>query len=83
MHWLLSGRFPLEDRLKTVAMPVLIIHGDRDDIVPIELGRQVFAAARDPKVFYVIEGAGHNDTYQVGGRAYFQQLARFIAEVAR
>jgi hypothetical protein len=83
MHWLLSGRFPLEERLKQVAMPVLVIHGDRDEIVPIELGRQVFAAAREPKAFYVIEGADHNDTYHVGGRVYFQRLARFIAEVVR
>lgn len=83
MHWLLSGRFPLAERLARVTMPVLVIHGDYDTIVPIELGREVFAAAREPKSFYVIEGADHNNTYHVGGRAYFQRLARFIAEVTR
>ncbi len=83
MHWLLSGRFPLSERLARVTMPVLVIHGDYDTIVPIELGREVFAAAREPKSFYVIEGADHNNTYHVGGRAYFQRLARFIEEVTR
>jgi fermentation-respiration switch protein FrsA (DUF1100 family) len=83
MHWLLSGRFPLNERLPRISMPVLVIHGDRDDIVPIALGREVFAAAREPKSFYVIEGANHNDTYQIGGRAYFQRLRRFIDDVVR
>ena len=83
MHWLLSGRFPLSERLARVTMPVLVIHGDYDTIVPIALGREVFDAAREPKSFYVIEGADHNNTYNVGGRAYFQRLARFIAEVTR
>jgi uncharacterized protein len=83
MHWLLSGRFPLNERLQLVSMPVLVIHGDRDDIVPIALGREVFDAAREPKSLYVIEGADHNDTYRVGGRAYFQRLKQFIQEVVR
>jgi len=83
MHWLLSGRFLLAERLARVSMPVLVIHGDRDDIVPIALGREVFDAAREPKSFYVVEGADHNDTYRVGGRAYFQRLRQFIHDVAR
>ena len=83
LHWLLSGRFPLGERLARVTMPVLVVHGDRDDIVPIELGREVFDAAREPKSFYVIEGADHNNTYQIGGRAYFQRLRQFIQETIR
>ena len=83
MHWLLSGRYSLVERLARVTMPVLVIHGDQDDIVPIALGREVFEAARGPKSFYVIEGADHNNTYQVGGRAYFQRLKRFVEEVVR
>jgi fermentation-respiration switch protein FrsA (DUF1100 family) len=83
MHWLLSGRFPLAEQLSRVTMPVLVIHGDRDDIVPIALGREVFDAARDPKSFYVIEGADHNNTYHIGGRAYFQRLKQFVREIVR
>jgi hypothetical protein len=83
MHWLLSGRFPLVERLRRVSVPVLVLHGDRDDIVPIALGRAVFDAAPAPKSFYVIEGADHNNTYQVGGRPYFQRLKQFTEEVIR
>jgi fermentation-respiration switch protein FrsA (DUF1100 family) len=80
-HWLLGARFPLADRLKHVHVPVLVIHGDQDEVVPFELGRRVYEAAQSPKAFYVVPGADHNDLYVVGGAAYFQRLKRFIAEV--
>jgi hypothetical protein len=70
----------LVDRLPHVSLPKLIIHGDRDDIIPLALGRQVYEAAKPPKEWYVIAGAGHNDTYQVGGEVYFRRLGEFIAK---
>ncbi|THJ24035.1 MAG: alpha/beta hydrolase [Nitrospira sp. CG24E] len=78
VHWLLGTDFALTDRLPHLSLPKLIIHGDKDDIIPIELGRQVFEAATPPKSFYVIPGADHNNTYQVGGAAYFRQWTEFI-----
>ncbi|TKS60642.1 MAG: peptidase [Nitrospira sp.] len=78
MHWLLGAEFRLIDRLPQLSLPKLIIHGDKDDIIPLELGRQVFDAATPPKEWYVIQGADHNNTYQVGGGAYFRRLAEFI-----
>ncbi len=78
MHWLLGAEFRLIDRLPRLSLPKLILHGDRDDTIPIEFGRQVFEAAKAPKEWYVIRGAGHNDTYQVGGTVYFRRLAEFI-----
>ena len=83
VHWLIGARFNLADKLKHVSVPILVIHGDQDEIVPIHLGRQVFEAAKDPKAFYVVPGADHNNLYLVGGRAYFQRLKRIVEEVVR
>ena len=77
VHWLLGAEFRLIDRLRHLSLPKLVIHGDKDDIIPIELGRQVFEAAKPPKSFLSIPGANHNDTYHVGGAAYFQRFAEF------
>ena len=77
-HWLLGAEFRLVDRLPALSLPKLIIHGDKDDIIPIELGRQVFDAAKSPKEWYVIQGADHNNTYVVGGGSYFRRLGEFI-----
>jgi uncharacterized protein len=39
--------------------PLLIIHGDNDDLVPLEHGRILFQQAREPKELIIIPGAGH------------------------
>jgi hypothetical protein len=78
LHWLIGAEFRLIDRLPRLSLPKLIIHGERDDIIPLELGRQVFEAAIPPKEWYVIQGADHNNTYLVGGGAYFRRLAEFV-----
>ena len=83
VHWLIGARFNLADKLKHVSVPILVIHGDQDEIVPIHLGRQVFEAAKDPKAFYLVPGADHNNLYHVGGRPYFQRLKLFVEEVIR
>lgn len=83
VDWLLGAEFNLADRLAALSLPVLVVHGDRDDIIPIELGRQVFDAAREPKAFYLVPGADHNDLYVVGGRAYFQRLRQFAEQVVK
>jgi len=83
MHLFLQARFDLAERLGRVSIPVLVIHGDQDELIPAELGREVFAAAREPKQFYLVRGAGHNDLYHVGGAAYFERLGRFVGEVVR
>ena len=76
------GRFDSENKIASLRAPLLFFHGDRDEIVPHRLGRQLFEAAPEPKTFVTIEGAGHNDTTTVGGRPYFEHIGRFLNEVA-
>ena len=64
-------------RIPQLRVPVLVLHGSRDGIVPFQQGRAVFEAAPQPKEFYRIEGAGHNDTYLAGGEPYFAKLIDF------
>ncbi|MCH7761289.1 alpha/beta hydrolase [candidate division TA06 bacterium] len=74
------ARYDLIKRFKDIDIPVLVLHGDRDRIVPLALGRRVYEAAPEPKDFYLIHGADHNDTYFVGGEPYFQRLLSFIRQ---
>jgi fermentation-respiration switch protein FrsA (DUF1100 family) len=64
-------------KIGQLKMPLLAIHGERDELIPFADGRNLFEAAPEPKTWYPIPGAGHNDTYAVGGDAYFRQLAAF------
>jgi fermentation-respiration switch protein FrsA (DUF1100 family) len=56
----------------------MVIHGEDDEIIPLDMGRRVFEAAAEPKELYIIPKAHHNDTYIVGGRFYFERLKNFI-----
>ncbi len=75
---LLRTRYDVAGKIVKVRAPLLVLHGDRDEVVPYEQGKKVFAAAPGPKEFYTIRGAHHNDTYIVGGEAYFTALKNFI-----
>ena len=81
LHWLLGAAFRLDERLPHLSLPKLFVHGDRDDIIPMELGQQAFTAAKSPKEFYTVRGADHNNLPYIGGKAYFSKLAEFISSV--
>ena len=76
--WLLKSRFDSLSKMGDVEIPLLILHGRQDDIIAIDMAEELFAAANEPKRFYTIEDAGHNDTYLTGGEGYFEALRGFI-----
>ena len=78
LGFLLTTRLDSLSKIDGVRAPLMVLHGDSDQTVPIDLGRELFDAANEPKRFYVIEGADHNDTYLVGGDAYLEALQDFL-----
>ncbi len=67
---LLIDRYPSIDRIGSLSVPVMVIAGDRDDIVPESLSRKLYDAAREPKRYLLVPGAGHNDPELVDGRPH-------------
>ena len=78
---LIQARYDSLSKIGNVRTSLMVLHGDIDEIVPIELGRELFDAANEPKRFYAIEGAGHNDTYVIGGHDYFEALGSFVEDL--
>ena len=78
IHWLIKSKFDSLSKIASVQSPLMILHGDQDDTVPIAMARALYAAANAPKRFHSIPGATHNDTYLIGGDAYFAALQDFI-----
>jgi uncharacterized protein len=74
-----SYRFPAAEFLNAAAVPVLQLHGDRDSVIPIELGRELSARLTAPKQFVVIPGGDHNDDVARDPQAYWSAIDRFIA----
>lgn len=80
---IIRAQFDSLSKISSVTAPIMFLHGDRDEVVPINAGRALFEEAREPKEFYPIQGAGHNDTYRVGGEPYFAALVRFLDRLPR
>jgi fermentation-respiration switch protein FrsA (DUF1100 family) len=56
---LIRDSFRSDARISRVSAPLLIVHGARDDVIPIRFAEKLFALARPPKDFIRVEGAGH------------------------
>ncbi len=78
--WIMKIKLDSAGKIQNVKMPKLFLHGTRDELVPIELGKKLFALAPPPKKFVAIPGAKHNDIYETGGETYYQAIAEFILE---
>ncbi|MCL5006408.1 MAG: alpha/beta hydrolase [Acidobacteria bacterium] len=72
-------RFDSLSKIRQVRAPVLVAHGTKDEVIPFSMGRRLFENANQPKDFYAVEGAGHNDFLEVGGEAYRERLKEFVA----
>jgi hypothetical protein len=74
----LGDSLPTARALRRARVPVLVIHGDADTIIPFACGRELFDALEGPKEMWVVKGADHNDLPDVGGDAYFERVAGFV-----
>jgi pimeloyl-ACP methyl ester carboxylesterase len=78
---LIGRRLDSEGKIPGITVPILMFHGERDEIVPVAQGEALFAVAPEPKTMLLIRGAQHNDIIDVAGGQFWQPLARFLDEV--
>ncbi len=77
---LLTDRYPVLDEVREVGVPVLVVAGEEDHIVPPDLSRSVYEAAAEPKRMVVIPGAGHDDAALFAGQRFLDEVLQFVAE---
>jgi fermentation-respiration switch protein FrsA (DUF1100 family) len=80
---LASYRFPAGEFLTRARVPVLMLHGDRDSVIPFALGRELFEQLPGPKTFAVIPGGDHNDATPPDPTAYWAAIDRFVGGLAQ
>lgn len=75
---LLRDRFAAIDQIPRIRVPLLVIAGGNDRIVPIEHSRRLYDAANEPKTLVVIPNADHNDYELLAGDEMIQAIVRFL-----
>jgi fermentation-respiration switch protein FrsA (DUF1100 family) len=79
MSLVLPDRYDTLGKAETIRAPTLIVHGDRDEVVPFDMG-QTLAHAIAGARFVRVPGAGHGDVYSMGGPALMDAIAAHCAE---
>lgn len=79
---LLRDQFPSIDTIRTLDVPVLVVAGSQDSIVPFAQSRELYEAANDPKHFVTVEGADHNDAVLSHGPALIDAITTFLDGIA-
>jgi hypothetical protein len=59
VRWLMKDQWRSAERIGSVTAPILVLHGERDRIVPIAFGERLFALAHEPKRFMRFHDGGH------------------------
>lgn len=77
---LIPDAYPNKRRISRLKAPLLVLHGDRDEIVPLSQGRELFELAPEPKRMHVFHGLGHNDLV-LAGSEYADVIADWAAEL--
>ena len=70
-------------KVPQVKCPVLVMHGENDEVIPFRQGEALFAAANEPKRSLWVPGARHNDFTEVAGDRYWAALREFSDVCAR
>ena len=70
--------YDTETNVRSLGTPVWVAHGVRDDVIPAEMGKRVFAAARVPGELLLLEIAGHGDVVDQGGPRYWDWIGRAL-----
>jgi fermentation-respiration switch protein FrsA (DUF1100 family) len=78
---LVYSQFDTRARLKEIDVPLLIVHCRQDPVIPFELGREVFEAARNPKTLLEINNTCHEEASLVAPARYHAALQQFLSSI--
>jgi len=76
--WLSAFRFDNLEKISHLKAPLMIIHGASDEICPVEMGKQLFDAAPQPKEFFEIKNGTHNELPFQAGEDFYNRPVQFL-----
>lgn len=83
-HLEMGEGFDNDIKMAQAALPVLIIHGEEDELLPVSEARELHdLAGAVVKKLYLVERAGHNDVMALAGEGYFRTVVGFLNDLVR
>ncbi len=80
LRLVMTDQYRTIDRIGSVTVPLLILHGARDSMIPVAQARQVYAAANEPKQLAILRQGDHNNLFDHGA---WQKVEAFLVPGSR
>lgn len=77
---LLQDKYENVKNIREVKAPVLILHGEKDEVIPVDHGRRIHEAAPEPKKLELFPTANHSDLFDHGA---WERVRAFLAGLSR
>lgn len=68
---------------KLSPVPLLVVHGTRDEVVPISQGRQLFESARQPKTLFEVKAGHHGDSLARENGAFRKRMLAWLEDALK
>lgn len=78
---LVTQRFASLEKIKRLDVPILLLHGTNDQVVPYEMSQVLYEAAPEPKNLFLIPEGSHFQIYKPGKLSYLKAIERFLAQI--
>lgn len=78
LKFMVGNSYNSLEKINNINCRVLIIHGDRDEVVPYHMGERLFQAYNGDKHMVTIEGGRHNDLQEVDAELYWGEIDKFL-----
>ena len=82
LSWFSSYRFPTAEWMSAVKQPTLLLHGDRDSVIPYRLGQRLYETVQGPKTFVTIPGGDHNEPVPRDPAPYWEAVRKFVTSIS-
>ncbi|GAB4511660.1 MAG: alpha/beta hydrolase [Sulfuricaulis sp.] len=80
LSWTVSDEYNPSAAVEGISpIPLLIIHGDQDPIVPLHHGQRLFELAREPKQLWIVQGGNHIQAFQ--SQSYRDRFVTYLTEI--
>jgi uncharacterized protein len=78
LRLLITDQYNNERNVRAVPVPVLVLHGEQDKVIPVEMGLRVYRAANEPKEIELFPHGGHVDLFDHGA---WKKIRAFLASL--
>ncbi len=81
LRWFVRTKYDNLDKISKITAPKLIVHGARDRVIPVWMGKKLYEVATEPKTLRIFDDADHNDFISLHGKGLIELFREFVDRI--